>query len=207
MNIYKQNPKNDWTDEAGNTVSKTQITRKEKIFEKVAFDVAKSAIRANEQLKKLKSFITASIKKAIDAFHADYKGKKTEFKGNYTIYNFDQSIKVLVNVSNPIRFDDMTIKKAKDLLDEFLKEGISAKNAAIKDMVLSAFETRRGQMDVNKILALQKYTDRIQDSRYSEAMRIISSAIRRPTSATYYRVEVKNDEGKFVNIPLSLSEV
>jgi hypothetical protein len=207
MTITRQKPNTDWQDEAGNLLTFDQVTKKEKVYEKITFDVAKAALKANEQLKKLKGFIMASIKKATDAFHDQYKGKKTEFKGNYTITNFDQSIKVLVSVSNPIRFDDMTIQQAKSLLDDFLKDGISAKNSYIKDMVLSAFETRRGQMDVKKIMSLKRYADRISDERYKEAMQLIDSAIRRPDTATYYRVEIRNEEGKYENIALSIADV
>lgn len=207
MKITKQKPKTDWQDEAGNFITFDQLKKREKVNEKITFDVAKAALKANEQLKKLKSFITSSIQKAIDAFHAEYSGKKTEFKGNYTITNFDQSIKVMVSVSNPIRFDDLTIQKAKNLLDEFLRDGISGKNAAIKDMVLSAFETTRGKMDVKKIMGLKRYADRVTDDRYAEAMKLIDSAIRRPDTATYYRIEVRNEEGKYENISLSLADV
>lgn len=207
MNIKKQKPKTEWQDEAGNHIMWNQLKQVEKVNETITYNIAKAALKANAQLVKLKAFIVASVQKAIDAFHADYKGKRTAFKGNYTIYNFDQSIKVEVHVSSPIKFDDMLIQKAKDLLDEFLKDGISAKNSYIKDMVLSAFETRRGQMDVKKILALKRYADRITDSRYTDAMQLIDSAIRRPDTATYYRVLVKNDQGKFENIALSIADV
>lgn len=207
MNIRKQKPKTEWQDEAGNNITWDQLKKSEKVNETITYNIAKAALKANEQLKKLKQFIITSMQKAIDAFHADYTGKRTAFKGNYTIYNFDQSIKVVVHVTNPIRFDDLHIQRAKDLLDEFLKEGISAKNSYIKDMVLSAFETRRGQMDVKKILALQRYADRIDDTRYKEAMQLITQAIRRPDSATYYQVWVKDDAGKYQAIALSLSDV
>ena len=74
-------------------------------------------------------------------------------------------------------------------------------------MVLSAFETRRGQMDVPKIMALKKWADRIKDERYTEAMKLIDSAIRKPQTATYYTVEVRDEEGKYKNISLSLADV
>ena len=207
MEIKKQKPGTEWQDEAGNWITPDMLTKKEKAYEKISYDVAKAALKAHEQLKKLKAFIHQSVQKAIDAFHKEYKGTKTQFKGNYTITNFDQSIKVSVKVSTPIRFDDMVIQKAKQLLDDFLKDGISGKNSAIKDMVLSAFETRRGQMDVPKIMALKKWADRIKDERYTEAMKLIDSAIRKPQTATYYTVEVRDEEGKYKNISLSLADV
>lgn len=207
MQIVRQKTGEAWQDEAGNNILFSQLKKVEKVNEKITYNVAKAALKANEQLKKLKVFIASSVKEAIEAFHDEYTGKRTDFKGNYTIYNFNQTIKVEVSVSKPIKFDDLTIQRAKSLLDEFLKDGISGKNAAIKDMVLSAFETTRGKMDVKKIMGLKRYADRVKDAKYTEAMQLIDTAIRRPDTATYYRVWVKNNKGQFENIALSLADV
>lgn len=196
-----------WVDEAGNAVPYSTLKSREKVAEKVTHDIYFKAIKVAQALVALKAFIKKKVDEAIEAFHADYEGKRTNFKGNYTFTNFNGSIKVEVSVSNPIKFDDMTIQMAKAQLDDFLREGISARNEAVKEMVMDAFSTSRGKMDVKKILALKRYTDRINDSRYSKAMQMIDQAIRRPATATYYRVWALNDEGKYVTIPLSIVDV
>jgi hypothetical protein len=208
MIIVKQQKKKDWIDEAGNTVMYNQLTTVEKVNEESCYKIAKEAERVFDKLVKLKRTIVSEVQKCIDAFHQQYKGKKTVFKGNYTIFNFDQSLKIEVSVSQPIRFDDMGIQAAKAKLDEFLDEGITTKNQAVKQMVLSAFETSGGKMDVKKIMALKRYAERINSPLYDEAMQMIDQAIRRPDTATYYRVAVKNSEtGKFEYIKLSLADI
>lgn len=208
MNIVKQNPKEQfWNDEAGNKVATSILKTSEKAYEKLTFDVAKNALKVSKQLSKLKQQMAVAMDKAIEAFKADYSGKKTEFKGNYTIQNFDGSIRFCISVSNPIKFDDLTIDAARTQLQEFLKDGISAKDDAIKQMILDAFETSRGKLDVKKILSLQRYADRIPDQRYQDAMQLIQSAIRRPATCTYYQIYVRNEQGKYDSIPLSLSDV
>ena len=74
-------------------------------------------------------------------------------------------------------------------------------------MILDAFETSRGKLDVKKILSLQRYADRIPHQRYQDAMQLIQSAIRRPATCTYYQIYVRNEQGKYDSIPLSLSDV
>lgn len=207
MQIVKQKAKAPWIDEAGNTIPFATIKHSEKVNEKQLYDVATAALKASAQLKKLKEFIDAAVAKVVDAFHKDYKGKRKEFKGNYTFFNFNHSIKLEVSVSNPIRFDDLLINEAKQQLDDFLNDGIDTKNITIKEMVMAAFETSRGRLDVKKIMALQRYADRIKDTRYTKAMELISAAIRRPDTATYYRVFIKNDKGQFEHIPLTLADV
>lgn len=206
--IIKQQKKNtDWTDEAGITIPYSQIKKKEKVFEEVTYKAATRALKIHSQLAGFKSYLSTLLQLAIDAFHAEYKGKKTVFKGNYTVYNFDQSIKLDVKVSNPIKFDDMTIQRAKDLLDKFLNSGIKAKNGAIKQMVMDAFETTRGKMDVKKIMGLKKYADRVKDKRYTEAMQLIDRAIRRPSTATYFHVWIRDQEGKYKAVALNIADL
>lgn len=207
MTITKQKANTIWTDEAGKTIPFSSVKKSEKVYEKITYDIAKAALKVHKQLKGLKGYIGMCVNKAIEAFHKDYSGKKTKFKGNYTIRNFNDTIKVEVSVSNPIQFDDLTIQKAKETLKDFLKDGIHAKDQTIKDMVLDAFETSRGKLDVDKIMSLKRYSDRIKDARWRKAMVLIDQAIRRPASATYFRVWVKDESGKYHNIPLALANV
>ena len=208
MKIKKQTRKDKtWIDETGTEVPFNLIKKKEIVQEDVTYAIAKAAIKQNSLLAKLKASIIALVDKAVAAITKEYSGKKTEFKGNYTLYNFDRSIKVQVKVSQPIKFDDLIIAQAKNLLDEFLGEGISGKNEFIKQIVLSAFETRRGQMDTRKVLGLKRYADRIDDKRYKDAMQLIDEAIRRPESATYYNVWVRDDQGRYEAVHLDFARL
>jgi len=208
MKITKQTKgQGQWKDEAGNLIPFTLLKKSEKENENIMYIVAREALRVHNSLLKLKQFIAAKVEQAKRVFHAEYKGKKTEFKGNYTFYNFDMSLKLEVKVGKPVKFDDLYITRAKSLLDDFLKEGVTAKDEAIKDMIMDAFETSRGKMDTKKILGLSRYADRIKDKRYKEAMGLIQQAIRRPDTATYYSVYVRNDKGKYDLIKLSLSDI
>lgn len=207
MKIQRQKQKTDWLDESGKVVSFSTIKKSEKVYEKECYAIAQQALKVNASLVKLKSFIQKSVDACIAAFHADYAGKKTEFKGNYTIRNFNDTIKVEISVSNPIQFDDLTIQKARDTFKEFLSDGVVTKDDTIKQMVLDAFETSRGKLDVDKIMSLKRYSDRISDKRWKQAMQLIDQAIRRPATATYYRVWVKDESGKYRNIPLALANV
>lgn len=204
MNYQKRNQPT-WVDEAGNNVPVKDLKKKEKVLEDVTYKIASHALKVNAQLVKFHMLIQKMVETAIDAIQKEYTGKKTEFKGNYTLYNFDRSIKVCVKVSQPIKFDEVTIEQARQLLKEFLDEGLTAKNSFIKQMVLEAFETRRGQMDTKRVMGLQRYADRIDDKRYRDAMQLINEAIRRPESATYYQVWIRNEKGQYDAVKLDLA--
>ncbi len=208
MNISQQTKATGtWMDEAGNKIPYGILKKSEKENEKLIYSIAKEALNVSDRLKKLKIFIAAKIDAAVTNFHADYSGKKKEFKGNYTFFNFDYSIQVKVKVGRPVKLDDLMIGEAKALLDEFLKDGVTTKTTAIKEMIMDAFETSRGKMDTKKILGLRRYADRIEDKRFADAMALIDRAIRRPTTCTYYQVAVRNEQGKYDAVKLSLSDI
>jgi hypothetical protein len=195
-----------WIDEAGNSISSKDLKKKERVIEQSTGLIVKEAIRANKALVAFHNVLKAQVDRSIQAILSEYSGKKTEFKGNYTLYNFDRSIKIMVKVSQPIKFDEITISQAKAKLDEFLSGGISAKTSFIKQMVMDAFSQQSGNMDTKKVMGLKRYADRINEPLYVEAMKLIDEAIRRPESATYYQVWTRNDEGKYDVVKLNLSD-
>ena len=208
MKIEKQTRKQPfWIEEADNKVPVKELKKKELITEDVTFKIATEAFKIYTRLAAFKDEMKLLIAKAEEAIMSEYVGKKTVFKGNRTLYNFDRSIKVCVKVSQPIKFDELIILQAKRLLDEFLSDGLSAKNSFVKQMVLEAFETSRGQMDTKKVLGLKRYADRITDERYTRAMHYIDEAIRRPESAIYFQVWVRGVDGKYSAIILDIAKI
>jgi hypothetical protein len=207
MTVKSQLKNKVWTDEAGNNIPLTHVKPVEKVNERVTVTIATKALKINEALNSFKAEVEKLTEQAFDAFRIEYKGKKQEHKGNISIFSFDRSIKVVVRVSEAIKFDDQTINQAKEKLIDFLKDGISAKDTVIKDMVLDAFNTAGGKLDVKKIFGLKRYASRISDSRYAEAMKLIDEAIRRPDSATYYQVWLRNAKGVYDAVPLALADV
>lgn len=208
MQIAKQKPNTDWINESGKAVPFSMLKKSDKVNERIVFAVAKEAIKVSKSIARLKAIIQETVKLAIAAFESDYKGKRTEFKGNWTFSNYNDTIKVVVKVGKPVTFDDMLIQKAQALLKDFLNDGITAKDAAIKDMVMDAFQTTRGKMDVNRVMALKRYSDTIKDSRWKKAMSLIDAAVRHPNSKTYYQVWVRNAvDGEYEAIPLALADL
>jgi hypothetical protein len=130
-----------------------------------------------------------------------------DFKGNMTFFNFDRSIKIERSISEPMRFDELTIAAAKEQLDKFLEEAIESKFDFAKEMILTAFETRRGQLDPKKIIPLTRYAEKVDHPLFTEACKLIQKSIRRPDSKTYYRVWAKEDGDKHVAVELNFSNI
>ena len=207
MKITHTSKDQNWIDESGTSIPFTRIKAVEKLHERKSAQLLKQALNINNQLKDFKTLMQATCEEAFNAFMAS-KDVKKETKGNYTWFNFNRTIKIEVNISEPIKFDDLTIQAAKAKLDEFLQHEIESKNDYIKDMIIQSFETQRtGQLDVKDVMKLTKFKARVNNPLFSEAIDLINSAIRKPQSKTYFRIWLKDADGKYNNIDLNLSSI
>lgn len=195
-----------WTDEKGVKSPYSRTTKSERLMEIQSLKIAKEAIRLNTDLSAFKNNLKAVCENVYSTFMME-KENYTPGKGNFTWKNFDGSIKIECSVSDRIEFDDLTITACKDKLTEFLDNTVESKEDFVKEMVTDAFETSRGKLDAKKVMSLLRYRSKIKAPIFQEALNLLESAIRRPESKTYFRVWVKDEEGKYKNVELNLSAV
>ena len=196
-----------WVDEAGNKVPVSNITPLEKKLEKMSASIAMKAGRINEMLIAFKRYVNDATEQAFDEYIKQYEGKRKAFKGNFTFFNFERTVKVCINTSCPIKFDEAILALAKNEFDDLLSDSISSSNEFVREMVMDAFESSGGNLDTKKVLGLRRYADRISDSRFTKAMELIDKAIRRPSSKKYFRVWVKNSNNEWQLINLDFAAI
>jgi hypothetical protein len=197
-----------WIDEEGILIPYNRTTPYERKSESTLSKLAKEAIVLNEKLAAYK----ADLRKKVEALYNDFvemnDGKiQGKGKGNITLYNFDRSVKVELNINEPIHFDEEYIKLAQAELNSFLKDTLRDVADWIEPMILSAFEKSRGELDTDKVLSLKKHASRITDPRYHQAMKFIDQAINRPKSKEYYRVWVRDTDSQYKNVQLNFSNI
>jgi len=178
----------------------------EKMKEAMLAKILKDAQALEMKLIQFKTFMKDGVGLVYDESMKE-NGVKTDAKGNFTIFSFDRSIKLEVAIADRITFDDLTIKAAQEKLNEFLKETVESKYDFVKDLVTEAFSTSRGSLDAKKVTGLLKYTVRISHPLFQQACVLIQKAIVRPDSKTYYRVFVKDEDGKYNAIELNFSNL
>ena len=192
-----------WIDETGQPIPVARILPLEKQTEKVAFFFAKKAIDISNRLSSFKE----EIAKECEAIYTESMKDAKVGKGNFTFFNFDGSIKIEVQVNEMITFDTILIEKAKQKLMELVGESISEDKEFIKELVMSAFQTSRGQLDTKRVMGLKKHAKRIKDERYHDAMALIDESVRRPSSKTYFRVWLRAAQGDYESIDLNFSSI
>lgn len=209
MNIVQQKSSDKvWKNEAGEGIPYNRTTTFERAAEKFTSKTAKAALVLHNKLAAFKSDLSAEADELFQIFLDENGGKrKANDKGNITLYNFDRSLKIEVSIDEMITFDDNTIALAKERLDEFLTKSTGGIDKIVKDLIMSAFETSRGRMDTKKVLALKRHKDRIKDPLFTAAVDLIDKAIRRPDKKKYFRVWIKDQDGKYQNVDLQFSSI
>lgn len=207
MNIKTQIQEKTWKDETGADIPANRITKSEKLRERLIYKAAKDASSISKQLVEFKGKVVSHVQQIIDAVVLENEGKAITKKGSITLYNFDGSIKIETNVSERIDFDDILLQQCKAKLDEMLNDNLTSIDDFIKEIIMSAFETSKGKPDHRRLLGLKKYLARVKNPLFHEAMELLDKSIRRPDSRAYYRVWVRDENGKYQNIDLNFSSV
>lgn len=198
-----------WTDESGVQIPYNRTTKLERLLEKETYGLFNKSLQASEALKKLKTEIAETVDKIVEAAREE-NAVKLNGKGNYTFFNFDRSLKFEVSVNELIRFDDLKLESAKEVLLNLVRSSVTGDDF-ILGLVEDAFQTSRGKLDTRKILGLKKHTNRIKTKaireEWEKAMRLIDEGISRPYSKTYYRVWYKDQDGKYQPVELNFSAI
>lgn len=198
-----------WTDESGIQIPYNRTTKLERLLERSVYSLFDKSLKAHEQLKKLKDDITGVVSEIVEMAREEH-AVKLNGKGNYTFYNFDRSLKVEVSVNELIRFDDLKLESAKEVLITLVRKNVIGDDF-ILGLVEDAFQTSRGRLDTRKILGLKKHTKRIKTKEIREewqkAMTLIDEAISRPDSKTYYRVWYRDEAGVYQAVNLNFASI
>lgn len=81
-------------------------------------------------------------------------------------------------------------------------------SAALVDTVMSLLaKNRKGALKANKVLELEKLANKTGDKDFIEAIKIIRDAYRPVPTCQFIEVELKDDEGNPVRLPLSMSAI
>lgn len=196
-----------WVDESGVQIPYNRTTKMERLLERQLYSLFGKSLSASETLYALKADIEKAIQEIIEVAREE-NAVKLKGKGNYTFFNFDRSLKIEVSVNELIRFDDVKLESAKEVLLDLVRSSVTG-DEFILSLVEDAFQTSRGKLDTRKILGLKKHTKRIKTAsirqEWEKAMSLIDESISRPDSKTYYRIWYRAENGQYQAIELNFS--
>ncbi len=193
-----------WSDHRGNEVPREYVPKEDKDNEKIVATIYKEAEKLSNQLAKFKERAFEITDKQYANILKAAKIDPSDRKGNYSITSFDKSVKIEVNVSDRIDFDD-NINLAQIKLNEFIKSKTEGVDADLSVLVNNAFSTRKGRLDKGRIFDLMQLN--IKGQLWAEAMELIRKSITTNSSVRYMDISSKDSEGRYVPVRLNFASL
>ncbi|NCC88462.1 MAG: DUF3164 family protein, partial [Clostridia bacterium] len=170
-----------WVDHSGQTVPEKYISSYDRLKERKLNQIIKTAEKLNKQLLTFKSELFAVTDDLYDMLFKEHNMERTG-KGNYTLYNFDKSIKVEVTIQDIVDFDDkITVAQAK--IQHYLDLKLKDVDQDLSILVNNAFKTRKGRLDKARIFGL--FQLKITHPVWLEAMELIKQSITTNSTRRY----------------------
>jgi len=164
------------------------------------------ARRLNRRLAGVKSWAFDEIDAFLDMSAAEYDVTLRSKKGNFTLYTFDKSLKVVVQVADNLIFDER-LQIAKALVDECIHDWGADARPELMALLNDAFQVdKEGKIATGRVLGLRRLD--IQDEKWKSAMQAISDSVQTSFSKRYVRFyERVGDSDEYRAIPLDISKV
>ena len=155
---------------------------------------------------RLKEEIFDRFSQVIDLKDDLYKTKSDRKSDTFTTEDGAISIKLGSRI-NEGWGDTMEVgvQKVKDFLKTLAKDDESA---ALVDTVMRLLaKDRKGNLRANKVLELEQMANKSKNESFIEGIQIIKDAYRPVPTCQFIEVRYKNEKGKEVSLPLSMSAI
>ena len=192
-----------WKDLNGNEVPAQYVPALDKERERVALKYLAKAKKLSEQLIALKVEMLDECDGVYDRM-LESNNVPAQSKGGFSISTFDRSAKIEISIQERIEFDDL-ISVAHEKIKQYLEEKTRGVDHDLQQIINQAFETRKGKMDVKRILGLFRL--QIKHPLWEDAMELIKRSISRNNSKRYARVWEKDAQGEYRVVELNFSSI
>ena len=118
----------------------------------------------------------------------------------------DGNVTIVTGYNTKDRWDD-TVGAGIARVNAWIDTQMNDQNRNIVDMVRDLLKPNKdGVLKANRVLDLQNSAERIGDAELIEAVKIIREAYRLDRSGSYIKAKIRDSEGKWDWIPLSMSQ-
>jgi len=193
--------KKKWIDHTGQEIPAAYVPKLDKNRDRVARLYAKKAIALRDKLTTFKEELLEACDNLYDQMLAEHK-VHPKTKGGFSVTSFDKSIKIEININERVEFDDR-IQVAQELINEYIESKSGGMDKDIRQIVNLAFQTRKGRLDVKRVLGLFQLN--IQDKKWVEAMEVLKKSISRNQTKRYARIWLKDKNGEYQAVDLNFS--
>lgn len=194
--------------DAEEKVERNRIEQERETYKQLVDVTVKACVT---KLQKLSSEMMRNKQEVFNEFAAviNMKNELFKVKGDRQSDTFTTSDGVMrITLGNRVNegWDD-TVEAGVEIVKEYLGTLAKDENSAnLVDTVMSLLaKDRKGALKANKVLELERLAVKTQDTRFIEGINIIKAAYRPVPTCQFIQVGIKDEQGKAMNLPLSLS--
>ena len=192
-----------WKDHTGLEVPDKYVDELDKKAERFSLKVVKEAQAISAKLKNFKTELLMEAEHIYLARLEKANIDSAKRKGNMTICSFDKRIKIEVSIQERFEFDD-NLALAQEKLREYLRVKLAkSEDLELTEIVNSAFCNSNKKLDNNRIFSLFRY--KIKHPLWVEAIDLIRKSMQLNSTKRYVQIWVKDDQGAYKAIDLSMS--
>ncbi|MGQ8367108.1 DUF3164 family protein [Glaciecola sp. 1036] len=194
-------------DEVGNQIRVSNIKEYDLIRDKLVKEMARDAAVLADEMQAAKERFSAKFEQHIERMENIYKVKVGGRKGNVSLSSFDRKLKI-----ERTKQDRMTTNEhmvvAVQLVDQCLAGWAKGSNRNLQAFVRKYFRTdAKGNFNIADLQRVRRLELETPDPLWEKAMEALDNAIEHDTTVTYFRAFVRDESGKYLNIPLDFAKV
>ena len=191
------------TDSMGRLVPIEIVSEIDKLRDQTVRGIMKDAFGMRDKLEAFKQEVKENILAFVQLSAEKYGKKWGGSKGNFTLTTFDGKYRMIVAIDENIFFDER-LQVAREIISDCIGKWSEGTRSELKALVNDAFQVdKTGKINTNRVLGLRRLD--IQDEDWKRAMQAISDSIQVTGSKQYIRFYEKNENGKYVQIPLDVA--
>lgn len=173
-------------DRDGHFVPKDKVKPIDRARDKLVNSIFKEAEKISGTIADFREECFVRLADFADTSASEYGAKLGGKKGNMTLYNYDGSVKIVIQRGESKSFDER-LQVAKSLIDDCIHDWSKGSNKNIKVLINDAFQVdKEGRVSVERIQGLRRLD--IDDPRWLKAMDAIADSIQIIGSKRYFRV-------------------
>ena len=160
---------------------------------------------ANEALKRAKMRVLSAFSSLLELKVSLIGGKE---QGQHAFRNKQANQRITIGKYKKVSYD-ATADAGISLIEESLASMADGEKSQKLVRIILDLLSRdgRGQLQAENVIQLDKYIEMVADPRFARGVTIIKEAFLSEWTRVFIRAEEKDENGKWVNIPLSMVEV
>ena len=168
--------------------------------------LAGEAEAIHERLAAFRSAAMEQIDAFIERAGREYDISMVGDKGNVTLSSYDGRIRIQVQVTEYVEFDER-LQVARRLIEQCVHRWGRNASTKLRTLVKDALQVdTKGRLSTSRLLALRKH-EMEGDEEWGRAMQAIADSVRVGRTKRYLRVQKRTADGRYETVALSISAV